>query len=142
MTHPAAIAFLLLAVPALAIAGGKHAGAAPARPPMTVGAPSPIHPPGHRPGHAFSRHPAPPVFFSPIVPGFVTFAPPAVVVVPGPVPLHRAAPATVIGPPVVSAAPAPPAIMPWSPLFFAPPVRVIVPPPAGDQVLIIRRHKH
>jgi hypothetical protein len=141
MIHPAAIAFLLLAVPVLAIAGGKHAGAARPRPPVTVGAP-PIHPPGPSPGHAFGRHPAPPVFFSPIVPGFVTFAPPAVVFVPGPLPIRQAAPAPVIVPPVVSAAPAPPAIMPSNPLFFAPPVRVVAPPPADGQILIIRRHIH
>ena len=141
MTRPIPIALLLSLVPGLAIAGGMHAGATVPRPPVAEVAP-PIHPPGAR--HAFV-HPAPlPVFFNPPVylnppaPGFVTFAPTVVIVAPAPMPVHQ--PVVVAAPPIAGIPVAPP--LPPSDLFFAPPVRVVAPPSAGGQVLIIRRHTH
>lgn len=105
--------------------------------------PAPMHPapPVHAPG--FVRPPLAPVFFSPFVPGFVTFAPPVVVVV------TTTGPVTVIAPPPVAVFPplavVPPAVMPHvpvispsSPLFFAPPVRTFAPAPAGGAVIFIR----
>ena len=111
--------------------------------------------PVHAPQHRMGAHPTPvhsgspalaatiiqpavsPVFFNPIVPGFVTFAPPVVIVTPVPVPHHHP-PHPAPLPAVASVQPSVPAIAPSSPLFFAPPVQTVAPPASG-QVLIIRR---
>lgn len=112
----------------------------------------PAHPPRHAmPGHRAAAHmhprspalaiirPAvPPVFFHPVVPGFVTFVPPVVIVTPVVAPVHPAHPVPL---PAVLVQPHVPVLAPSSPLFFAPPVQTVV-SPAGGQVLIIRRTGH
>lgn len=113
----------------------------------------PAHPPRHAmPGHRAAAHmhprspalaiirPAvPPVFFHPVVPGFVTFVPPVVIVTPVVAPVHPAHPVPLPAPVLVQ--PHVPVLAPSSPLFFAPPVQTVV-SPAGGQVLIIRRTGH
>jgi hypothetical protein len=92
-------------------------------------------------------HPVvPPVIFTPIVPGFVTWVPPVVIVTPvvappvfAPVPVRLPHPAPLPG--VVTAQPQVPVIAPSSPLFFAPPVQTVA-PAVGGQVLVIRRSGH
>jgi hypothetical protein len=108
-----------------------------ARPPVTVV--PPIHPAGPNLGHTFIRPAVPPVFFNPVVPGFVTFAPPVVIIVPASV--HVPGPAVITTPGTASVQPLPPTIAPSSPIFFAPPVQHF-PAPVGGQVLIIRRMVH
>jgi hypothetical protein len=143
--------------PALAVlagalaAGGAHAGG------LAVGKPVvavPVHAPQHR-GHAHRvtspfhrgspvlggtiiRPVVPPPLFGPIVPGFVTFVPPVVIVTPVAVPVHHPQPVPLPAPIFVQ--PEVPVIPP-SPLFFAPPVQAVA-PFAGGQVLIIRRTGH
>lgn len=103
------------------------------RHPSIVAAPAPTAPPtAHRPIPVPPVAPAPPqIFFNPWVPGFATFAPPALVVASPP-----RQPAAGAG------AGAQPAIAPASPLYFAPPVRTLDAPTEGHRVLIIRRSAH
>jgi hypothetical protein len=114
---------------------------------------APVHAPQHQmtatrepvhPGSPTIIHPVvpavPPVFFNPIIPGFVTFAPPIGFVTPVPVPHHHP-PQPAPLPAVASVQPGVPAIAPSSSLFFAPPVQAVAPPASG-QVLIIRRSGH
>lgn len=138
----------LVTVAGALAAGAAHAGGrAFGRPVVVV----PSHSLQHRvparvhPGSSIIRPAVPPVFFSPVVvlnpfvPGFVTFAPPVVVVTPVAVPIH--APHTVPFPAPVPVQPQVPVMAPSSPLFFAPPVRTVA-PPMGGQVLIIQRTGH
>jgi hypothetical protein len=99
--------------------------------------------PAHvHPGSPIIRRAVPPVFFSPVVvlnpfvPGFVTFAPPVVVVTPVAVPIH--APHTVPFPAPVRAAQSRHGAVSR---FSAPPVQTVA-PPMGGQVLIIQRTGH
>jgi hypothetical protein len=144
--------------PALAVlagalaAGGAHAGGLAVGKPVVV---VPVHAPQHR-GHAHRVtspfHPGssvlggtiiirpvvPSPLFGPIVPGFVTFVPPVVIVTPVAVPVHHPQPVPLPAP--IWVQPQVP-VVPPSPLFFAPPVQTVV-APAGGQVLIIRRSGH
>jgi hypothetical protein len=106
------------------------------RQPAIVALPVPATPPAPPPPAPGPPTPAVPpwVFFNPFVPGFVTMAPPVVVVTPPPRP-----PAMAPGSPRPQA---PPAIAPASPLYFAPPVRPRDPSPTGDRVMVIRRSTH
>lgn len=126
-------------------ASGAAAAAGPAstgwsvpliRQPSIVATPAPVAPPmADRPTPLPPVTAAPPpIFFNPWVPGIATFAPPVVVVTPPP--RHRTAA------PGGGAQPAPPASAPASPLYFAPPVRTVDAPSAGERVLIIRRSGH
>jgi hypothetical protein len=148
----------VLAIVALALAaggahaGGRHAGGVAIGRPVVV---VPVHAPHHRvhphwgsapfhpgsPGLAATiiRPAVPPVLFSPIVPGFVTFTPPVVIVAPVAAPIHHPHPVPLPAP--VWVQPQVPVVAPSSPLFFAPPVQTVV-APAGGQVLIIRRTGH
>ncbi|HSD53940.1 MAG TPA: hypothetical protein VLC47_07225 [Burkholderiales bacterium] len=136
---------------ALAAAGTAHAGGTAVGRSATA---APVHAPQHRmTPHPVVVHPGspalaatiiqpgiPPVFFNPIVPGFVTFVPPVAIVTPVPVPHHHA-PYPAPLPAVASVQPSVPAIAPSSPLFFAPPVQTVASPASG-QVLVIRRSGH
>ena len=133
-------------------AGGAHAGGLAVSRPVGV---VPVHAPQHRahPHRVTARfHPGspalvapivrpavPPVFFHPVVPGFVTFVPPVVIVTPVVGPVHPPHPVPLPAPVFVQ--PHVPVLAPSSPLFFAPPVQTVV-APAGGQVLIIRRSGH
>jgi hypothetical protein len=132
-------------------AGGAHAGGLAVGKPVVV---APVHAPHHRvhahrvtaPFHPGSPVLAgtiilpivPPPLFGPIVPGFVTFVPPVVIVTPVAVPVHHPQPVPLPAP-IWAQSPVP--VIPPSPLFFAPPVQAVA-PSAGGQVLIIRRTGH
>lgn len=133
-------------------AGGAHAGGFVAGKHVVAG---PVHGPQHRVhAHPVTApfHPAspvlagtiiqpivPPPLLGPIVPGFVTFFPPVVIVTPVAVPVHHPQPVPL--PAQVWVQPQVPVVMPSSPLFFAPPVQAVA-PRSGGQVLIIRRSGH
>lgn len=142
-------AFLVL-VGALAMGAAHGGGPAFGRTAVVVPAPAPQHRlHAHRTGRMHPGSPAfvttivrpavPPVIFNPIVPGFVTFGPPVVIVTPVVAPIHHLQPVPL--PPPVWVQPHVPVVVSPSPLFFAPPVQAAAPPASG-QVLIIRRTGH